>query len=103
RIELELLERLERDLRRELGVVADVPEPGLGSHGPVARQVTAGLAHQPYGRPVDRAALDAGQEALASVHGDSRTAARERSVTALSCALSAMLSPREVGPHPNTG
>ncbi len=69
-VELEALERLERDLGGQLGGVADVPEAVLGAHLAVAGQVAAGLAHQPDGGAVDGAAFESGEETLALFHGE---------------------------------
>ena len=53
RIERKPLHRLQRYLRGKIGIVAKIQKgAGAGPHFLVLRQITSGLAHEPYGRTI---------------------------------------------------
>ena len=67
-VERVAIQRLERGARRQLRVLADVPEAVLGAQCAIARQIAPGLAHQPHGRAVERVAAQRRQESLTRMH-----------------------------------
>ena len=68
RVERVAIERLERGARRQFRVLAHVPEAVLGAQCAIARQITAGLAHEPDGGPVERIAAQRREESLTRMH-----------------------------------
>ena len=67
-VELVAIERLERGARRQLGVLADVPEAVFGAQCAITRKIAAGLAHQPHRGPVERIAAQRRQKSLTRMH-----------------------------------
>ena len=67
-VELVAIERLERGARRQLRVLADIPEAVFGAKCAITRQVAPGLAHQPHRRPVERIAAQRRQKSLTRMH-----------------------------------
>jgi hypothetical protein len=70
RIEGEAAERLERDLGGEGGSLHHFEKRRLRFERAILRQVTAGLAHHPERRALERLAGAGGEETFAGSHGD---------------------------------
>ena len=67
-VERVAIERFECGARRQLRVLADVPEAVLGAQCAIARKIAPGLAHQPHRRPVERIAAQRRQKSLTRMH-----------------------------------
>ena len=61
-VEAEPPDRLQRDLRGELGRLAQLEEADARAHLPVLGEVASGLAHQPEGRALGGFAAAGAQE-----------------------------------------
>jgi len=68
RVERVAIQRFERGARGQLGRLADVPETVLRTQCAIARQIAAGLAHEPDGGSVERVTAQRREETLARMH-----------------------------------